>query len=198
MVTVRQMDASFLETYDRIPMLVPVRCVYRLEKVNRGLGGILLREEPVEPYVKDLGKYDQMKGYEERFDISNWRFFAAFDGETPVGASTLVCRTPGVHMLDGRDDLCVLWDIRVADSHKRMGIGQKLFDAGVEWAKGEGFAQMKIECQNNNVPACRFYHKQGAVLSQINEYAYYQEEALRDEAQLIWYLDLREVKHGSK
>ncbi len=69
---------------DRIPMRVPVRCVYRLEKVDRGLGGILLREEP-------------------------------------VGASTLVCRTPGVHMLDGREDLCVLWDIRVADSHKRMG-----------------------------------------------------------------------------
>ena len=153
MVTVRQMDASFLETYDRIPMRVPVRCVYRLEKVDRGLGGILLREEP-------------------------------------VGASTLVCRTPGVHMLDGREDLCVLWDIRVADSHKRMGVGQKLFDAGVEWAKGEGFSQMKIECQNNNVPACRFYHKQGAVLSEINEYAYYQEEDLRDEAQLIWYLDL--------
>ena len=78
----------------------------------------------------------------------------------------------------------------MADSHKRMGIGQKLFDAGVEWAKGEGFSQMKIECQNNNVPACRFYHKQGAVLSEINEYAYYQEEDLRDEAQLIWYLDL--------
>lgn len=39
MVTVRQVDASFLETYDRIPMRVPVRCVYRLEKVDRGLGG---------------------------------------------------------------------------------------------------------------------------------------------------------------
>ena len=68
MVTVRQVDASFLETYDRIPMRVPVRCVYRLEKVDRGLGGILLREEPVEPYVKDLGKYDRMQEYETRFE----------------------------------------------------------------------------------------------------------------------------------
>lgn len=190
MITVRKMDASFLEEYDKIPMRVPVKSIYRLEKVNRGLGGILLRETPVPPYVKDLGAYDVAREYEQQFDISNWSFFAAFDRDQPVGASTLVCRTPGVHMLDGRDDLCVLWDIRVADSHKRQGIGQMLFDAGTAWARTEGFFQMKIECQNNNVPACHFYHKQGAVLSEINEYAYYGDKEIQDEVQMIWYLDL--------
>jgi ribosomal protein S18 acetylase RimI-like enzyme len=49
---------------------------------------------------------------------------------------------------------------------------------------------MKIECQNNNVPAVKFYHKQGAVLSAINEYAYCNEPEYRHEAQLIWMLDL--------
>ena len=49
---------------------------------------------------------------------------------------------------------------------------------------------MKIECQNNNVPAVKFYHKQGAVLSAIDEYAYYNEPKYRNEAQLIWFLDL--------
>lgn len=190
MVTIKQMDASFLKEYDRIPMLVPVKSIYQLEKIDRGLGGILLREVPVTPYVKDLGKYDAVQEYERRFDITNWRFFAAFDSEKAVGASTLVSRTPGVHMLDGREDLCVLWDIRVADSHKGRGIGQRLFDAGADWARKEGFSQMKIECQNNNVPACRFYHKQGAVLAEIHEYAYYGEKDIQDEVQLIWYLDL--------
>ncbi|WP_160166418.1 hypothetical protein [Clostridium sp. Ade.TY] len=49
---------------------------------------------------------------------------------------------------------------------------------------------MKIECQNNNVNACKFYNKQGAVLSKIDEYAYYEDIEDRDEVQLIWYLDL--------
>ena len=190
MIRIQQMDVSFLKDYDKIPMLVHVKSVYQLKKVNRGLGGILLEEVPVKPYVKDLGRYDVAREYAHRFDITNWVFFAAFDEEEPVGASTLVCRTPNVNMLDGREDLCVLWDIRVKDSHKRRGVGQMLFDAGVRWARQEGFSQMKIECQNNNVPACHFYHKQGAVLSQINEYAYFGEKEIQDEVQLIWYLNL--------
>lgn len=197
-INVKQVDTSFLKEYDTIPMQVLVNKKLQLEKVDGGLGGILLREVFVSPYIKDLGKYEVAQDYEKRFDITNWRFFAAFDEEEPVGACTLVCRTPGVNMLDGREDLCVLWDIRVRDSHKRKGIGQKLFDAGVEWARKEGFSQMKIECQNNNVPACHFYHKQGAELAQINEYAYYGEEEIQDEVQFIWYLDLWKDGHGRK
>jgi len=50
---------------------------------------------------------------------------------------------------------------------------------------------MKIECQNNNVPAVKFYHKQGAILSAINEHAYYNDlPEFRNEVQLIWMLDL--------
>jgi hypothetical protein len=49
---------------------------------------------------------------------------------------------------------------------------------------------MKIECQNNNVPACRFYQNQGAVLGAIDEFAYYKDKEIRGEVQLIWYLDL--------
>jgi len=60
----------------------------------------------------------------------------------------------------------------------------------VSWSKGQGLKQMKIECQNNNVPAVKFYHKQGAVLSAIDEYAYYNQPKYRDETQLIWFLDL--------
>ncbi len=44
--------------------------------------------------------------------------------------------------------------------------------------------------QNNKVPACNFYRKQGALLSKVDMYAYYQEEACRNEVQFLWYLDL--------
>ena len=64
----------------------------------------------------------------------------------------------------------------------------KLFSFAVNWSKERNCKQIKIETQNNNVPACKFYAKQGAILSEINEYAYYGEDD--DEVMLIWYLDL--------
>lgn len=93
-------------------------------------------------------------------------------------------------MLNNRDDMSVLWDIRVDDRYKRQGIGTKLFNLAVEWSKSKGFKQMKIECQNSNVQSCRFYYRHGAVLGEIDEYAYYDDVDTQDEVQLIWYLDL--------
>lgn len=57
-------------------------------------------------------------------------------------------------------------------------------------AGNDGYKQMIIECQNNNVTACRFYKKQGALLGKVDAYAYYNEPDVRDEVQFLWYLDL--------
>ena len=114
----------------------------------------------------------------------------AFDGDRPVGAATVASRTENVHMLEGREDLTVLWDLRVTDGYNGQGIGTRLFTMAADWSRKNGFRQMKIECQNTNVPAVRFYHKQGAVLGAMNEYAYYTEPEYRHETQFLWYLDL--------
>lgn len=190
MITFREMDKSCFALYDSVSMNVDVRSEYRVRRPDTGLGGLLLEEVPVTPYVKDLSQYERATEYEQAFDIVSWRFFMAFDGDTPVGALTLAGPTQGLNMLSGRADACVLWDIRVADGYKRRGVGQRLFDMAVAGAKASGCRQMIIECQNNNVPACNFYRKQGAVLGKIDLYAYYSDPAIRDEVQLIWYLDL--------
>lgn len=190
MITFREMDKTCIPLYDAVPQNVEVRSVYQVRRLDNGLGGFLLEEVPADPHVKDLSQYERACEYEQLFDISSWRFYMAFDGEIPVGALTVAGTTAGLNMLQGRRDACVLWDIRVADSHKRRGVGQRLFDMAAENARKDGYRQMIIECQNNNVPACRFYHKQGAVLGKADMYAYYHDPALRDEVQLIWYLDL--------
>ena len=192
MIEYRQTGPDSLSQYSRIPMRVTVQTCYRIDKRDRGLGGFTLTEVLVKPYVKDFcapGDADAA-GWGQQFDLSNWGFFMAFDGMRPVGGATVASRTKGVDMLAGRDDLAVLWDIRVDDAYKRQGIGQTLFDMAVGWSRQQRLVQMKIECQNNNVPAVRFYHKQGAVLSAIDEYAYYNDPPYRRETQLIWYLDL--------
>ncbi|WP_234122386.1 GNAT family N-acetyltransferase [Clostridium hydrogenum] len=190
MITYKKIDESYFGAYDKIPMLVNVKSVFKLEKIQNGLGGVLFEEIPVKESIKDLGVYENPKEYSKQFDISNWVFFMAFDNEIPIGACTVASKTKGVNMLDGREDMSVLWDIRVDDKYKGRGVGTKLFNMAVDWSKLNGFKQMKIECQNNNVPACKFYYKQGAVLGAINEYAYYSDEDLRDEVQFIWYLKL--------
>lgn len=190
MISYKKIDESYFDRYTKIPMLVHVKSIFKLEKVNNGLGGIFLKETPVEAYIKDLGVYEKPTKYADEFDITNWGFFMAFDRELPIGAVTIASKTKEVNMLDGRDDMSVLWDIRVDDRYKQQGVGTKLFDLAVEWSKSNGFIQMKIECQNNNVQACKFYHKHGAVLGKIDAYAYYKDIDIRDEVQLIWYLDL--------
>ena len=190
MINYKQIDKSYFKAYDEIPMLVHVNSHYTLEKINNGLGGFTINEVNVKKYIKDLSKYEIACEYEQSFDISNWVFFMAFDEDIPVGAVTIVSKTDNVNMLEKRNDISVLWDIRVADDYKHKGIGQKLFDKATKWSRQQGFIQMKIECQNNNVPACKFYHKQGAILCKIDEYAYLLDESCKGEIQFIWYLNL--------
>lgn len=189
-ITYRQVDKSWLAAYDAIPMLVNVQSIYRLVRVDQGLGGLLLQEEAVDSYIKDLGIYEEATRYEEQFDITNWVFYMAFAGDKPIGAVTVAAQTENVNMLEGRSDLSVLWDLRVDDAVKGRGVGTRLFQLAAEWSREKGFVQMIIECQNNNVPACRFYQKQGAVLGKIDAHAYWHDPAVRDEVQLIWYLTL--------
>lgn len=189
-IVIREVGRDAFPLYDSIPMNVFVRSEYRVEPIDGGLGGLRMTETPVTPYVKDLSQYERATEYEQLFDIATWRFYMAFDGDRPVGALTLAGPTEGLHMLAGRRDACVLWDIRVADERKHQGVGQQLLDRAVAAARAQGYRQMIIECQNNNVPACRFYRKQGAILGKVDRYAYYSDPEIRNEVQLIWYLDL--------
>jgi GNAT superfamily N-acetyltransferase len=191
MITIKQVDTTCFAQYDTIPMFVNVTSEYWLVKHNDGLGGVAFIETPVEPYTKDfcVGKDESVTRW-AKWDLSNWAFFMAFDGDKPIGAACIVTRTDGVNMLCRRDDLAVLWDIRVADEYQRQGVGRSLFRSAVDWSKSQGMKQFKIECQNNNVPAVKFSHKQGAVLGSFDEYAYYGDPYSVGETQFIWYLDL--------
>jgi ribosomal protein S18 acetylase RimI-like enzyme len=187
-IEIREVTKEHLNEYVKIPMWFKVTSKFNLNKVNGGLGGITFDEIVVAPYIKDLSLYDKPLEWSKRFDISNWGFFIAYDNDLPIGGATLAYNTEGVKLLSNRKDITVLWDLRVAPEYKSMGIGSKLFSFVVNWSKERNCKQIKIETQNNNVPACKFYAKQGAVLAEINEYAYYGEDD--DEVMLIWYLDL--------
>lgn len=179
-----------LEQYETIPIAFTVKSIYEVEPVEKGLGGIRLKEVPLEqPYVKDYDLHESPQDWSKQFDVSNWRLFMAMDGELPVGGATVAYDTPGVNMLGGRADLTVLWDIRVHPDYRGSGIGTALFRRAEKWSRNNKCRWMKVETQNINVPACKFYARMGCVLGEINTQSYVK-DGLEHETMLFWYLKL--------
>jgi GNAT superfamily N-acetyltransferase len=164
-----------------------VESVLALDVVEGGLGGMMLVERPVEtPWIKD---YDGDEGegpigWTRRFDLTNWGLLSAWIGGGRVGGAVIAFDTPGVNMLRGRNDLAVLWDIRVQPAFRGAGVGSALFRRVERWVMERGCRRLEVETQNINVPACRFYARQGCQLRMIDRLAY---EDLPGEIELLWY-----------
>jgi len=189
-MSIRIEEESFdlLEEYATVPIAFLVRSLFRVDVPDAGLGGLRLIEEPVaSPWTKDYDTDERPLRWRKRWDLSNWVMLSAYDGEERAGGAIVARKTPGVNFLDGRTDLAALWDIRVAPARRGSGVGAALVERAVTWSRSHGCLQLKIETQNINVPACRFYAAMGSRLSAINLHAY---SDLPDEVQLIWYLDL--------
>jgi GNAT superfamily N-acetyltransferase len=189
-LTIIEINPDQLGEYDRVPSRFEVRTILEPDLINNGLGGIALRETNVDkPYIKDYDTVGDMPSdMPGRFDIHNWAFFLAKAGKETAGAATVAFDTTGIFMLEARKNLSVLWDIRVRPQFRGAGIA--LLKHAAEWSKERGCTQMKIETQNVNVPACRFYERMGARLGEIHQYGYAAIPAVAHETMLCWYLDL--------
>ena len=185
-IVYKELSTDQLEQYGKIPFYYKTSKKYELKKLNNGLGGILLDLIDVEEYYKDFGS--EINHWKNMFDLTNWKFFVAYNQNNEIiGGCTVATKTNNCNMLEGREDLALLWDIRVDEKYKHKGIGQQLFNMVKDFAKLNGFKQLKVECQNTNPAAVNFYHKQGMKLCCIDEYAY---KDYPNEVQLLWYLDL--------
>jgi GNAT superfamily N-acetyltransferase len=109
-------------------------------------------------------------------------------GSYPRKWQEIATKTPSLAILASSDDVALLWDIRVAPEFRANGVGSALFRTAKAWAERQGFRELRVETQNINVAACRFYEKQGCKLLAVNSKAY---DGLPDELQLIWSTDLR-------
>ena len=185
MITYEELKLEDLKLYDTIISKYSTRKKYEIRKINRGLNGFEMKLIDVDLYEKTFdGNSSKWLAYFN--DLSNWKIYVAKEGEKLVAGCVVATKTKGCNMLEDRDDLAVLWDIRVLEKYKHQGIGQHLFDMAVDFCKKNKFKQLKIECQNTNPNAVNFYYKQGAVLCAINEYAY---KDCLNETQLLWYID---------
>jgi len=193
MIEIIEEDISFenLKLYESIPSsyVVESRIVLDGLGIGKKEESNDLTEIPEEPWAKD---YDLIDGqgpsrWASQFDISNWGLLYAWGEDRRVGGAVIAWQSESVFMLEGRKDLAVIFDIRVHPRRRRMGIGKSLFVEASRWAKSRGCTNMKIETQDVNVSACRFYAAMGCELGAINRGVY---PSLPDETQFLWYKKL--------
>jgi GNAT superfamily N-acetyltransferase len=192
-VAISEEPIDTLREYASVPIAFEVASAF---EVHRDGERFVLTEVAVpSPYIKD---YDALHGehpseWAGRYDVSRWCVLTAWAGGRRVGGAVIAFDTPGIDMLERRRDLAVLWDIRVAPQVRGLRVGTSLFRAAEAWARARGCRQLKVETQNVNVPACRFYARQGCVLTAVDPSAY---PGLPGEIQLLWYKDLGPAKNA--
>ena len=179
---------THLGAYGEIPIKFEVQSVFEIDGDDPNTATLV--EKPLaQPWIKDYDVFEREgpTHWSRRWDISNWGMLAAYANEQLVGGCVLAYNTDSVNKLEDRDDLVALWDLRIHPDYRRKGIGSQLFEAAIQWARERQCRELKIETQNINVPACRFYKRQGCHLCSIDRSAY---DECPEETELIWGITL--------
>jgi GNAT superfamily N-acetyltransferase len=145
-------------------------------------------------YWKDYDSYPgcHPSAWPRLFDLSGWTILAAYDRARRVGGAVVIVDDAQIDMLRDCPDCALLWDLRVAPDARRHGIGSALLEAAEHRALARGAHSLRVETQNVNVPACRFYHANGFRLERAIPGAY---AALPNEVQLLWHKPLGAREH---
>jgi ribosomal protein S18 acetylase RimI-like enzyme len=132
---------------------------------------------PVTPYTKRYGPeiYDAQT-YTGRPDHAAW--LAYVDGR--IAGQILV--------QEHWNRLAIIWDIAVDPPFRRLGVGRRLMEQAIGWARERGLPGVLLETQNINVAACRLYESCGFCLGGFDGYLYRGIEPDTREIALFWYL----------
>ena len=130
---------------------------------------------PVEPYERDVHMEDTDYGFDEAGPTI---FFAEADGK-------LAGR---IKMLKWWNQFGYVEDLVVNPEFRGLGIGRKLLERGIQWARENDFPGVMLETQDDNVPACMLYESCGFVLSGFDRNVYKAINPNTKETALYWYL----------
>ncbi|WML48808.1 GNAT family N-acetyltransferase [Neobacillus sp. PS3-34] len=185
-MVVQQIDSKKLEGYAEIPISFEVKKILQVELANNGLGGIQLIEQDCTPYIKDydLDENAHPLNWPGQFDLDKWGLFVVVSEGMYVGGAAIAPQMTGM-----KKDMAVLWDLRVHPDFRNNGVGGKLLDAAILWAKAQNHPKIMVETQNINVSACKFYSRKGFSLGTIDIQGY-SDSPVENEIKLLWYMDL--------
>ncbi len=186
-IRIEHETTAMLPEYGDVSIAFTVDSKFNVESIDGEPSSWKLSEVKIDaPYLKDYDVHEPPTRWLGR-DTSNWRVISAYSGDLRVGGAVVAWKNPELYFLEGRDDLAALWDLRVAPEWRGQGVGSTLFRHAVDYAESKRCSQLKIEIQDTNIRACKFYARQGCKLTEVNRHAY---SDFPEETQLVWTLDL--------
>jgi len=190
-LTIREIGSNWYPRYAEIDPSYEVASVLKVVPRDRGLGGFQFLEEDVAPpYSKGADSpEDSPTSWPPPQEPGEFAAFLAMDGDLAIGGAAVLINPTSAFLFERRDTLAGLWDIRVRPHHRRAGVGSQLLLHAAEWAKERGCTQLRIECQNVNVAACRFYAKH-CTLGGVERYGYAACRDVAHEVMFLWYRNL--------
>jgi streptothricin acetyltransferase len=132
---------------------------------------------PVVPYRKQYGpEAGDARTYIEQPDRAAW---LAYVDERLAGQ---------ILVQEHWNRFAMIWDIAVDPPFRRQGVGRRLIEQAVSWARKRGLPGLMLETQNINVGACRLYEACGFVLGGFDTHLYRGMTPGTLEVALFWYL----------
>lgn len=124
-----------------------------------------------QPYLK---RYDHL----DKESVENYRQIAAlgFSFGAYAGGQCVGIALAEPHRWNGS---LWVWELHVAESHRRRGVGRQLIETLAEKAREVGLRTVVCETQNTNVPAIQFYHSVGFRIEGV-DLSYYSNEDFPD------------------
>jgi len=167
---VRETGINSLPLYGAISIALEVHERFEIDSGRCALGPVV----PVQtPYLKDYdAQGEPPESLPGQWDMAHWGVFLAYHGDAPVGGAIVAMRTPMLDLLEGRDDLAIVWDLRVDPYWRGKGVGSALWWAAEAWSAERGAVEIRVETQDINVPACRFYQAMGCRIAMIDPDGY--------------------------
>jgi GNAT superfamily N-acetyltransferase len=181
MLALREEAIADLRDHASVPSVFEAASVFDVQQ--SGAACKLVERAIPAPYRKNYDEFEDPTTWPRDFDTRHWVLIAAYSGACRIGGAIVARTTPGVAMLEGRSDLALLWDLRVSPAQRRRAAGTALLHAAVAWARRHGCTEMRVETQNTNPAACKFYMHNGFVISKVRQGAY---ANLPQDVQLIW------------
>ena len=128
----------------------PAKIIFRLELVT-------LPEPHTRKFGEDLTADDLVR-YREF--LTEGFCYGAYAGDELAGVAIAEVRTWNLTLW--------IWELHVAASWQRQGIGLKLVDTLARDAQAAGLRTLQVETQNTNVPAIEFYRRAGFEMEGID------------------------------
>jgi GNAT superfamily N-acetyltransferase len=182
MLVIREAGMVDLEAYETVPISFQGMARVDIDQLSAS-GGQDIVGIPTDLFWKHYDALEKPSNLPNRFDVSNWGTLVAMNNQERVGGAILAWNSFDFNMLEGRQDLAVMVDIRVLPTSRGSGIGRAIWSKAIEWCTERGIKELRVETQDINVGACCFYQAMGCTLHSVDRQAY---APVLDEVQIIW------------